>query len=197
MYFVFDSKLSSYRNSYIQAKLLLSASSDTLAPNVYMKWRDAKPMIPIEKPLPFFRFEVRKNVVHPDNYWTGSSRDLYSGKLLAFLEQVGVRYETFDTEIYESKSNVRVLEDYRVFRLMNTFSLIDPDQVEITDNFIIKKMAVRESLEQEPPAMFRDENYRQVVFVSSDLREQMESQGITGCLFRTLEQFVARDVSDF
>ena len=190
MHFVFDSNLLSYRNSYIQAKLLLSPASDPLAPNVYIKWDKAKPLMPIEEPLPSFQFEVRKNVAHPDNYWSGSAREPFSGKLLALLQKADVRFETFETEILERGTCKKVLEDYRVFRLLETFSLIDPEQVEITDNFIIKRMAFRTILNHEPPAMFRDENYRQFVFVSNELKKLMQDQNITGCRFRTLEERV-------
>ena len=73
---------------------------------------------------------------------------------------------------------------------METFSLLDPDKTVIGDSYSVLNMAFRDVLEVRPPAMFRDENHRYLTFVSSDLREQMESQGITGCLFRTLDEYI-------
>lgn len=191
MYFVFESDVIGHRNGYIQAKLSRSPSYDPLAPNVYLKWDKAEVLTPIEPPLPSFRFEIRKKVVHPDNYFTGASLELYSGKLLAIMQGMGVRYETFDADIYERGSDVRVLEDYLVFRLMETFSLVDPDQTVEEGNIIVRKMALRSALEKEPPPIFLDENYRHLTFVNSDLRKLIEEQNITGCSFKTIDQYVS------
>ena len=191
MYFVFHSDLRSYKNGSVLAKLLMSSLCDPLAPNVYLKWDRAEHLVPIEPPRPSFRFEVRKKVAHPDNYWNGASRELYSERLLAIMQDTGVRYETFDAEICERNSDVRVLEDYRVFRLIETFPLVDPEQTVEEGNIIIRKMALRSEFAVEPPPIFLDENYRYLTFVNSDLRKLIEERNITGCSFRTIDQYVA------
>lgn len=152
-----------------------------------MQWHLAQPLVALAGTLPPFQFEVKK-VPHPDSYWTGASLALYSGRLITFLSGLGISYETFDAEIRERKSSARVLEDYRVFRLLETYSLIDVDRSDmITRPY---SLFIDEQAEKDATPMFMDENFRYLVFVSEEIKRSLEEHKFTGLRFLTLKQYL-------
>ncbi len=190
----FQSAITGYRNGYIQAKLLTTYEEfDRYAS---AKWSLDRPLKSLQRQMPVFKFEVRGDVPHPDNYWTGTQLDLYSGRLLALLESFGgFRFETFPAEIYERKSARRVLEDYRVFRLLETYPVISLEASIVLkeDNRTrIEKLVIDEKAADCAPPLCADESFKQYVFINDALKNALEKQGISGCQIKSLEESVNR-----
>jgi hypothetical protein len=188
MYFIFDAKLLSYKGSNVQAKLLNPLDWET-----GLKWRygNSTPLQLLSDDLPVFRFEVKQHGPQPDNYWTGAGVDLFSERLIRLLDQSAVQYQSFITEIQERSTTRRVLDSYKVFRPLEVFPLINLHQSIISDDGArIKKLVLDQEIQQEGPIMFLDSNFRELLFVRDDLKLKIEQQTITGCRFRTIDEYV-------
>ena len=116
MYFVFRHAIRSFRNQTIQAKI------QKTIPEIQPHWWDCKPL---STPLSSITFAINRNWPLPDNFFTGNLLDLYSSRMIALLNEAGVKFETFSTEIIDSKTEAVLPVSYEIFHLLESFSGVD------------------------------------------------------------------------
>ncbi len=171
MYYTFSARPIKYRNTSLQAQII----GEVPVPQPH--WWDAQPT---QSAIPFMTFTYRSEVALPDNVFTGTTFDIYSPRLIKLIRDRGVNFETFPVRIISTRHEGIIAHDYQIFHLL-----------ELDDGLDLKKTLINRQVisllrSQEPKLLFRDREYSQFVIIHSDLKQEMEWRGITGCSFNPI-----------
>ena len=175
----------------ILAKLIEKPDFDYLS-----TWYDSEkgalqPAWSLEKPP--FVFQVNEEVEHhPDNYENWASLNLYSEKLINLLADFGGRFETFETKLLGRKSGQELPLNYKVFRLLETHSVVDSERSDIrklNGKTYRRHLKLKEEFVNVTKSVpiFKERFFK--VLVHETLKEAIEQLGITGCKFTPLYDY--------
>lgn len=189
MFHLFESEILSYRNAFIQATLIDPDFWRNLGKAG--KWDVVLPLEELQGTLPMFHFQVRGGVAHPDNYFTGANLDLYSTRLVEVMrDHTDFRFELFPAELLVKDTGVCLESEFFVFRLLQTFPLLDAQRCTLRRYALIEAQ-INEKTQDDAPALFRDETFPHLVFIRNDLKERIEKLDMKGCQFKTLDDYLA------
>jgi len=114
MYWVFQTHIFTWRNKYVQAKLV--DPMPIKLKDVYEKYGFRSPMQ--EEPYGVklqLTYQIDLRHSSPDNYFENAGFRLYSERLIRLMESFGVRAEYFPVSIIDRQSNVKTNPNYFVF----------------------------------------------------------------------------------
>lgn len=191
MYYVFKQQVMAWRNHTLWAEIL---GGRPHFPEYSPHWWEAKPL---EKPLPYFTFMINEKAPKPDSYFTGSLFDLYSPRLVAIFKEAGIGFETFPAKIVDRKSKKPLEVAYEIFHLLEKGIGIDVEKSDFDEDspYDIRHLVVTEACKAEGRLLFRDQEFIQLVLMHEHLKQKLETEGITGCLYTPLEEYVSGELA--
>lgn len=180
MYFVFESELCAWRNQIVQARLQGGV------PDYQPHWWDCEPLT---IPLPRLSFIINAKAPLLDNYFTGTEFDLYSARLVTFLREANVHFETFPAKVAERKTK-QVLSSisYEVFHLLETHPGLDETRSDMDDEEI-RKLVLTDVCIQSRKPFFRLKENVGIVLIHQTLKSILDAAEITGCKYTPVDEF--------
>ncbi len=144
---------------------------------------------PLTAPFPLLNFSKRRSQKLLDNHETGTNFNVYSPKLIALLSSAGVEYECFPTLITERDSVTVISEEHVVFHLLKGVKIFDQDRSQVSKRRI-KQLVLDTDFERANIPMARDPSFKSfITVVSQELKDFLESEGVTGCEFTAIEDY--------
>ncbi len=179
MYFVFKSEIESWRNQTIRA------IAQGEFPEFQPDWWDAQPITP---KLPTTIFSINSKAPIFDVYFTGGINEPYSKKLLNILSSAGIQFETFPAIMIDRKTLQPLPLEYEVFHLLEMYPAFD---MTITERGIgyIRNLTLTEECLNSKKLMFRAKESANLVLMHQDLKDILDANNITGCLYTPIDQF--------
>ena len=184
MYTIFDTAMLKYRRTTLTAECLNLPSSD-----IYDEWQYATPLVPLHYP------EVLEFVIHsvpnpPDSYWNASGFLLIHQRLAAVLNAFGTPHEAYAVLLRDKRTKYVLpqSDQYLVYRILETASIIDP---QCAEGPFVRDIPYRlnPALQTPLPVVFLDTIFRSLIFVRDDVRAAIEAQAITGCRFFSVDDY--------
>ncbi|MBM7846246.1 hypothetical protein [Herpetosiphon giganteus] len=183
MYTIFDTDMVKYRRKTLTAECLNLPPLD-----IHKAWQYADPLVPLAYP------EVLEFVVHsvpnmPDSYWNASGFLLIHQRLAAILNAFDTPHEAYPVVLRDKRTKdvLPQSEDYVVYRILETASIIDPQCAKGADRDTPYQL--NPALPSDLPPVFRDTIFRSLIFVHDHVRAAIEAQAMTGCRFFTVDEF--------
>ncbi len=182
MYFVFDSAITVWNDKTVQAKIIGSCPP----PEELEKWWTNKPFTQI----PDFAFSIDLDAPLLDNYFTGIGVDLYSSRLIEILRQAKVLFESFPAMITNLYTNASASVSYQTFHLLEIQGGVHMEKSEIDkESGGIRHLVLTQDCLNRSTPLFRLEEYPNLVLLHTSLKDILDKQGITGCLYIPTDDF--------
>ncbi|XSG73485.1 hypothetical protein ACP8Y2_14965 [Herpetosiphon llansteffanensis] len=185
MYTIFKTDMLEYRRKTLTAECLNLPSSD-----IHRAWQYATPLVPLHYP------EVLEFVVHsvpnqPDTYWNASGFLLIHQRLASLFNAFGTPHEAYPVLLRDKRTKYVLpqSEQYLVYRILETASIIDPKCEEEDDRDT--PLRLNPALPSPVPPVCLDTIYRYLIFMHDDVRIMMEDHGINGGKFLTVDEYNA------
>ena len=128
-------------------------------------------------------FAVDQKVTLFDNYPVGGTyAQLYSQRFLDLLAAAGVHFQAIPATLVDRTTKQVCSTNYALFHLLERYPAIDT--VRSKPNHII----LREDFLQNPRPMFRPDESGSNIFLSAELKAQIDAARITGCIYDSIEK---------
>jgi len=189
MYWVYRNRIFTWRNQYVQAKLV-SPPADSLV-TLYGKYgyRGGLQDEPYGADLEL-TFQVDTRHPHPDNHFQSASFTLFSKRLVELMQSYGVKAEIFPVTIVDKQGKLLPDLCYYVFHcLEGVLPAMDEERSGWTgdpDVGIPHLVLKDDGFEHRP--MFRC-NHIYVPLMRDDLKLEIRRRGITGFAFLSPERY--------
>jgi hypothetical protein len=181
MYYVFTPALHSWENEIMQAKIQGNI------PEYRPHYWDCKPLV---EPLPSLTFAINRSAPLLDNYFTGTEFELFSNRLVKYLQEAGVHFESFSTTIIDRNTKREIPVDYKVFHLLELHSGLDEKHSDIRNNQMeVRKLVLTEECLQNKRPFFRLKGMENLVLIYEDLKSFFDNLGITGCEYIPVDEY--------
>lgn len=181
MYFVFKAAQYVWRNRILQAEI------QGEVPETHPHWWDG---VPLTTPPPHLTFAVSAKGPMLDAYFTGNEFDLYSARLIGLLGEAGVQFETFPATLIDRKTKTPLAVDYAVFHLLEVHPALDVRHATKGPPVVERAKFNREKVGQHERLFFRAQEAAHIVLIHVSLKQYFNEQGITGCRYEDIEEFV-------
>ena len=179
MYFVFREVVKSWHNQIIRA------IAQAEFPDTQPHWWAVKPINP---KLSTNVFAINSKAPIVDVYFTGSIFHPYSKKVLNLLRSVGIQFETFPAIMIDRKTQQPLPLEYEVFHLLEMYPAFDMTLTEEGTGYI-RNLTLTEECLNSKKLMFRVEEAADLVLMHQDLKDLLDANNITGCLYTPVDQF--------
>ncbi|MDD3648442.1 MAG: DUF4274 domain-containing protein [Candidatus Dojkabacteria bacterium] len=192
-YWLYGSEFLSYKNAYVQARLISTTKTVTKDGISSFSYGSGKNAILLRSPLqeepyagdPKLVYEVNPKHPRPDNYKDSHGFTLYSKRLIDLMREFKVDSEYFPVKIVDREGNVLVDYDYYVFHpLMKTIDALDNAKTKWSGDRYEKHNGIyldMSKLKDRPPLFLLADMYRP--FMRNDLKEAIRKRGIAGFRF--------------
>lgn len=164
------------------------------SPYFYTWWTSGKPLKEkIEEPIIYHVYDHDGSV--EDFPFTNAGQFLISSKLYQLLKESGAKFDSYRSNIIIEDTGIW-LKDYYTINFIESYPVlerqlsdfdIDPDfpesKVRTIRKLVVKATAVPKKIE-----IFKLAESRVVTMVSKKFKEKMITAGITGVVFKSVEQ---------
>ncbi len=189
MYWVFHANWISWQNEDLYAEIVECPWEPMQEP---FWWGN----IPIPDPRPKFDFLIHSQAPLLDNYVTGNEFSLYSEKLIRIMKECVVKFETFETNLFDKLTKEHLKQTHQVFRLLEMTSAIDENRsvyedVEFVNGKFLKlrKLVLIDDFLKSDIMMTRLESKRDIVLIHDKLRKMLDKEAVTGCRYESIEDY--------
>jgi hypothetical protein len=100
-----------------------------------------------------------------------------------------VQFETFPATLIDRKTKTPLAVDYAVFHLLEVHPALDMHYDTIDSSEIERAELNPAKYQPHMRPFFRDEEFANIVLIHTSLKEHFDELGITGCSYRTLEEY--------
>jgi hypothetical protein len=189
VYWIYRTKVSQWRNQYIQAKLV-DPDPKTLC-DLYgdAGFQNPRQHEPYGVDLSL-TFQVNSKHPHPDNYFQGAGFELYSKRLVELMQAFNVKSEIFPATLVDSKGIVQSDLEYYVFHpLEGIIDAMDAEQSGWTGDRKsgVSQLVLDEARFEHRPIFLC--KYIHLNLMRDDVKQEIQQQGITGFSFLAPERF--------
>lgn len=189
MYWVYQTHIFTYRNQYVQAKLV--DPSPKLLKGVFGEGGFRSPM-QVESYGDGLRltYQVNPNFPHPDNYFESGGFSLFSKRLANLMQVFDVKAEYFPAIMVDRKGNILPDLDYVVFHLLEG---IIPAMDDLQSGWTgsrevgVQRLVLDYSKFSHRPLFICASVY--LSLMHDDLKQAIQRQGITGFAFLEPEKY--------
>lgn len=180
MYFVFKDDIIAWRDRILQAEF----QGEIPSPEYQDQWWEDESLTP----PPRLTFAINAEAPLLDNYFTGSLIDLYSVRLISYLREAKVHFESFPATVVDHRTKQLLPVQYEVFHLMEIHPGLDKELSDM-DEFEIRRLVLTEACVQANKPLFRLKESKDIVLIHQDLRTTLDTANITGCRFTAVDEF--------
>lgn len=183
MYTIFDTDIRHQQGQRIDATCL---NAPPWA--IHHAWRYATPLVPLQYPA-ILEFAIPVVPNPPDTYWNGAGFLVIHQRLAAIFTAFGTSHEAYPVLFRDTKTK-HVLsdsKDYVIYRILDTAPLLDPHTLDEGKPGI--PLRLNAALHGAVPPVCLDTTFRSLIVVHHDVRTAIESQGITGGRFLTVDEY--------
>ncbi len=170
-----------WRNRILQAEI------QGEVPDTAPHWWDG---VPLTIPPPHLTFAVSAKGPMLDNYFTGTEFDLYSERLIRLLQEAGVQGETFPATLVDRKTKEPLPVRYEVFHLLEVYPALDVWFATTGLPLLERIQFNADKLSQHERPFFRAQESNNFVLIHETLKQQFDAAGITGCLYKNIEDLI-------
>jgi|GEM_PF-1103892 len=186
MYFIFHCDLLKWRKGIIQAWAARSIPYQAIKPH----WWLAKPLV---NPFPHLEFLVNSQAPLLDNFFTGTTLDLYSSRLIEIIRFAGVQFETFPTTVLDVVTRKPLPYEYKLFHLLEIYPSIDWERSKLESEGLsikkIEKLVLNEKCLSSGKLLFRISEMKGKILIHQDLKAIFDKENIIGCNYIPIEQY--------
>lgn len=189
MYWVYQTHILTWRNQYVQAKLIsppAKALRELYGPAGYRSGLQDEPY-GAELDL---TFQVDPRHPHPDNYFQSASFNLFSERLVQLMTNFGVKAEVFPVKLVDKRGESLPDLQYFVFHsLEGVLDAMDEEKSEWTgdhDRGIPRLVLDYDKFEHRP--IFKC-NHIYVPLMRDDVKKAILAEGMTGFAFLAPERY--------
>ena len=189
MYWVYQTKVYSYRRKHVQARLVTHPIHALSHEDCGYGFRGPKQLAPYGVDLRL-TYCVDPKHPHPDNYFESFGFTLYSGRLVTLMASFGVKAEYFPVTVVDKAGTVQPHLEYYVFHsLEGVLDAMDEERSGwIGDGEAgVSRLVLRYGTFDRRP-VFRC-NHIYVSLMRDDLKQEISRQGITGLAFLDPERY--------
>ena len=143
---------------------------------------------PLKQDFPDITFIINEFELKPDNYNTATVFDLYSERLISLLRLMDIKFEIFPVTLLNSNFQEIDSINYSVFRLLDEYPAFDMERSVIGQRGIEKIVLTNDFLTNRK-MMARVSQHRSTVLIHSNLRQILDSHGVTGCRYTPVSKY--------
>ena len=189
MYWIYTTDVLTWRNQYVQAKLISPLPRDLIDRYGKYGYRSGLQDEPYGADIELtYQIDVRHP--HPDNYFQSASFSLYSARLIELMLSFGVNAEVFPATMVDKDGTVQPQLEYFIFHsLEGVIDAMDEAASQWTgdhDVGIPRLVLDYERFEHRP--IFKC-NHVYVQLMHDDVRQEIRRQRITGFSFLAPQRF--------
>ncbi len=189
MYWIYRTHILTWRNQYVQAKLVSPPARNLV--QLYGKYGFRSGLQ--DEPYgvdPVLTYQVDSRHPHPDHYFQSASFTLFSKRLVELVQSYGVKAEIFSVTMVDKQGNELPNLQYFVFHcLEGVLDAMDEAQSGWTGDYDvgISRLVLDYSRFESRP-IFKC-NHIYVQLMRDDLKQEIRRQGITGFEFLDPERY--------
>ena len=189
MYWVYRTHIFTWRNQYVQAKLISPPARSLI--EQYGKYGVRSGLQ--EEPYgvePRLVFQIDPRHPHPDYYFQSANFPLFSERLVVLMQSFSVKAETFPVTLVDKQGNEQPDLKYFVFHsLEGVLDAMDKEASQWTGNYDVGiPRLVLDYTKFEHRPLFKC-NHVYVPLMRDDLKQEIQRRGITGFAFLSPERY--------
>lgn len=189
MYWIYRTHIYTWRNQYVQAKLVAPSLRDLMK-----QQRSQDFQSPLQdEPYGFdlkLTYQINPKHSQPDNYFQSAGFMLFSERLVALMQAFGVKFESFPVTMLDKQGNLQPDLKYFVFHsLEGVLDALNEEASHWTGDYdtgVPRLVLDYTKFKQRP--MFKC-NHLYIPLLRDDLKHAIQEQGITGFDFLALDKY--------
>lgn len=189
MYWVYQTHVSTWRNQYVQAKLIDPVPRSLNERYGAHGFRSPRQHEPYNVNLAL-TYQINPKHPHPDNYFESAGFTLYSERLVRLMKSFDVKAEIFPATMVDKLGNIQTHLRYSVFHSLEGLQdAMDEERSEWTgdrDVGIPRLVLDLKKFEHRPLFLC---NYIYVPLLRDDLKQDIQGQALTGLGFLKPEHY--------
>lgn len=189
MYWVYRTHIFTWRNQYVQAKLISPPARSLVEQYGQYGFRSALQDEPYGVALAL-TYQIDPRHPHPDHYFQSASFTLFSERLVKLMQSFGVKAEVFPVTMVDKEGNNQAQLKYFVFHsLEGVLDAMDKEASQWTGDYDIGiPRLVLDHTKFDHRPIFKC-NHIYVPLMRDDLKQEIRRQGITGFDFLAPERY--------